>query len=92
MLEEYRDTLIALNPAAASYTYDMLLEDYILGYCFWWTAVITLGVGRLPEFTKPDRNTMKQAWGTGMFRAMTAMRELDCLSRVERLATAIPSV
>lgn len=92
MLKEYHETLIALNPAAALYTYDMLLEDYILSYCFWWTAVIALGVGRLPGFDKPGSSRTKAAWSTGIFRAMTAMRELDCLSRVERLAVAIPGV
>ena len=53
MLKQYHDTLVALNPVAAAYTYDMLLEDYTLSFCFWWTAVISLGVDTLPGFDKP---------------------------------------
>ncbi|SRR6266545_6945288 len=69
ILKQYHDTLIALNPAAAPYTYDMLLEDYTLSYCFWWTAIITLGVGTLPLFDKPEGARMKQLWGKGLFRS-----------------------
>ena len=66
ILKQYHDTLIALNPAAAPYTYDMLLEDYTLSYCFWWTAIITLGVGTLPLFDKPEGARMQQLWGEGL--------------------------
>ncbi len=90
ILKQYHDTLIALNPAAAPYTYDMLLEDYTLSYCFWWTAIITLGVGTLPLFDKPEGARMKQLWGKGLFRSATAMLDLDCLSRIKRLAVDVP--
>lgn len=90
MLAQYHKTLVALNPAAANYTYAMLLEDYTLGYCFWWTAIITLGLGTLPLFDKPEGQRMKHLWGKGLSRAMIAMGELDCLSHIQRLAADLP--
>ena len=90
ILKQYHDKLVELNPAAAAYTYDMLLEDYTLSFCFWWTALITLGVGTLPLFDKPEGMRMKQLWGKGLFRAKIAMRDLDCLALITRLATDVP--
>ncbi len=90
MLKQYHDTLVGLNPVAAAYTYDMLLEDYTLSFCFWWTAVISIGVGTLPSFDKPEGTRMKQLWGKGLSRAISAMRDLDCLSLIKRLAATIP--
>jgi hypothetical protein len=90
MLKQYHDTLVELNPVAAAYTYDMLLEDYALSFCFWWTAVISIGMGTLPSFDKPESARMKQLWGKGLFRALSAMRDLDCLALITRLAAAVP--
>ena len=90
MLKQYHDTLVALNPVAAAYTYDMLLEDYTLSFCFWWTAVISLGVGTLPSFDKPAGARMKRLWGKGLVRALHAMRDLDCLSLIKQLAADVP--
>ena len=75
---------------AAAYTYDVLLEDYALSFCFWWTAVISLGGGTLPSFDKVEGARMKQLWGKGLFRAMSAMRDLDCLALIKQLAADIP--
>jgi len=90
MLRQYHDRLVALQPAAAAYTYDMLIEDYSLAYCFWWTAIITLGVGTVPLFDKPERARMRQRWSAGAARSKTAMRDLDCLSLITALAADVP--
>lgn len=90
ILQQYHEALVALNPAAAAYTYAMLVEDYTLSFCFWWTAIITLGVGTLPLFDKPEGQRMKQLWGQGVQRATTAMRDLDCLAHITRLAADLP--
>jgi hypothetical protein len=90
ILKQYHDRLVQLNPAAAAYTYDMLLEDYTLSFCFWWTAIITIGVGTLSSFDRPESVRMKRLWEKGLFRSKTAMGDLDCLSHVRRLAAAIP--
>lgn len=79
-----------LNPVTAAYTYDMLLEDYALSFCFWWTAIISLGVGTLPSFDKPEGARMKQLWGKGLFRSISAMRDLDCLSLIRQVAGDVP--
>jgi hypothetical protein len=33
---------------------------------------------------------MKQLWGKGLFRALSAMRDLDCLALIKRLAADVP--
>lgn len=68
----------------------MLLEDYTLSYCFWWTAIITLGVGTLPLFEKPEGQRMQQLWEKGIARSLTAMADLDCLGHVQWLAAHVP--
>jgi aminoglycoside phosphotransferase (APT) family kinase protein len=90
MLTEYHAHVVALNPAAAAYTYEMLLDDYTLAFCFWWTALITIGVGTVPAFERPAGASMRQLWTRGLQRAFVAMRDLDCLSRIEELATNVP--
>ena len=51
-LNEYHERLVTLEPRAAAYTYEMLMEDYALSFCFWWTAITTLGVGTVPMFVR----------------------------------------
>lgn len=95
ILREYHARLVTLNPDAASYTYDMLIEDYALSMCFWMTAIVTIGAGTLPMFDRPEGARMKLLWEKGAVRAKAAMRELDCLSRVRPLAKGLrddPSV
>jgi hypothetical protein len=89
ILQQYHDRLVSLNASAASYTYAMLVEDYTLAFCFWWTALISLGVGTLPNFDRPEGSRMKQLWGKGAARAFVAMRDLDCLSLITDLATGL---
>ena len=90
ILREYHDRLLVLNPAAASYTYDMLVEDYTLAFCFWWTAIITLGVGTVSSFDRPESARMRQLWYRAVERAFVAMRDLDCVSRVKDIAASVP--
>lgn len=90
ILRQYHTRLVELNPAAAAYTYDLLVEDYRLSFCFWWTAIITLGVGTLPSFDQPEGARMKQLWGRGLERSKAAMRDLDCLGLIRGIAAGLP--
>jgi hypothetical protein len=82
LLTEYRNTLVQLNPSAQAYSFDMLVEDYSLGYCLWLTTFITAGAATLPSFDQPASARMKRLWETMMTRALTAVTELSCLSRI----------
>jgi Ecdysteroid kinase-like family len=86
ILAQYHDRLTALNPAAAAYPYEVLLDDYKLGYVLWWMALISLGAATLPVFDKPEGARMKRLWGQGLRWMNIAMTDLDCLSLVESLA------
>jgi hypothetical protein len=90
MLRQYHERLTQLNPAADAYTYDMLLEDYRIAFCFWWTAIVTLGVGTVPIFDKPEGARMKALWSVGAERSLTAMHDLDCLGLVKAIARDVP--
>jgi hypothetical protein len=90
ILKVYHDTLIALNPAAQAYTYDNLLVDYILGFCFWWSALITLGTTVLPAFDTPEGVRMKALWGQGLPYMQQAMLDHDCLSIIKQFANQAP--
>jgi aminoglycoside phosphotransferase (APT) family kinase protein len=85
ILREYRDALVALNPAAAAYGYETLVEDYSLGHCFWLTTLISAGAATLPSFRHPEGARMKRLWQKMMTRALTAVTDLSCLSRVESI-------
>ncbi len=89
-LREYHNELVRLNPKAAAYTYEMLLEDYALSFCFWWTAISTLGVGTVPMFDKPEGARMKQLWSAGLERSLTAVEDLGCLAMIEKIAAGLP--
>ena len=75
ILKAYHETLVSQNPAAQAYTYDILLEDYVLGFCFWWTALISLGTSVLPRFDTPEAARMKALWGQGIPYMLQAMVE-----------------
>jgi hypothetical protein len=85
MLRDYRDLLVELNPAARSYSYEMLLEDYALGHCFWLTTLITAGAAILGSFDQPESARMKRLWERMMTRVLTAVTDLSCLARVESM-------
>lgn len=90
MLRQYHARLLELNPDAAAYTYEMLLEDYTLSFCFWWTVIIAVGVATLATFEQPEAARMKELWDRAGGRAKTAMVDLDCLSRIRALAANLP--
>lgn len=90
MLRQYHDRLVELQPAAKTYSYEMLVEDYSLSFCFWWTAIITLGVGTLPIFGQPEGARMKELWAVGAERSKTAMADLGCLDLVKELVVGLP--
>jgi len=85
ILRQYHDRLVAMKPAAASYTYDMLIEDYKLGYILWWMALISLGAATMPIFDQPEGARMKRLWGQGLRWMNIAMTDHDCLHLVEDL-------
>lgn len=84
-LRDYHDQLVRLEPAAAAYTYDHLLEDYALSLCFWWSALVTLGDGVLPSFETPAGVRNKRLWEVGAQRSFAALRDHGCLQRVQEL-------
>ncbi len=87
ILASYHERLLDLHPAAATYTYPMLIEDYTMAYCFWWTCLITLGAGNLPNFDQPAGQRNKQLWGKCMTRAFAGMKDLHCLSLIQDIAS-----
>ena len=89
LLQEYQQRLVGLNPAAAAYTYDMLVEDYALGCCMWLTALIPLCDGMFPSFADPLMARTKQLWYKGMTRAVITVTDLGCMARVEAIAAGI---
>ena len=90
-LREYHDRLVSLQPAAAEYGYDDLLEDYALSLCFWWSALVTLGHGLLPTFDTPAGARGRRLWGAGAERSFAAMRDHGCLQRVQGILARIDS-
>jgi len=88
-LRAYHDRLVQLQPAAAAYSYDDLLDDYALSLCFWWSALVTLGAGLLPSFATPAGARGKLLWDVGLRRSFAAMRDHGCLQRIQRLITDV---
>jgi hypothetical protein len=88
-LKQYHDRLVQLQPAAAAYSYDMLIEDYRIGFLLWWMSLITLGVANLPGFATPEGARNKKLWGTGMFKMKHALVDHDCLDLVKKYTAEI---
>src|SRR3954447_3563969 len=84
-LAEYHASLVALNPAAASYTYDMLLEDYRIGCCIWLMLLISLATGAFPNYHLPEQARAKALWERAFHRIRYAMLELECPALIARL-------
>jgi hypothetical protein len=89
MLRQYHARLVGLNPAAAAYTYETLLEDYLFGFLFWWSNLVSLGVTVLPMFDQPEGQRMKKLWGQGLVWMLIAMTDHDCLSLVRRIQSEV---
>lgn len=84
-LKQYHDRLVELEPRAAEYTYEMLVEDYRAGFILWWMALITLGAATFPIFFQPEGVRMKALWGQGLSYMMQAMHDHNCLELAEKL-------
>ncbi len=89
ILRDYHDRLLAVNPEAARYSYDMLLDDYRLGFILWWMALITIGAATMPIFDKPEGARMKRLWGQGLYYMNVAMTDHDCLRLVKGIVAEI---
>ena len=89
ILEQYHQRLVELNPAAAAYTYEMLLQDYLFGFLFWWSNLVTLGTTVLPMFDQPEGRRMKSLWGQGLVWMLIAMTDHDCLSLVKGIQSEV---
>ena len=85
LLREYRETLIGLNPAAHSYSYDMLVEDYTLACCLWLATLIAVGATLIPSFEQPAAARMKRLWHKMTIRSLTAAADLSCLAAIDSL-------
>ena len=88
-LREYHGQLVALAPQAASYTYEMLVEDYKVGFVIWWMALMTLGATTIPIFDQPEGQRMKALWGQGLEYSWQAMLDHDCLGMVQQFAAEV---
>ena len=70
--------------------FNEMLEDYVLGFCYWWTALISLGMTVLPEFHTPEAARMKALWGQGIPYMLQAMVDHECLSIIQKIADELP--
>ena len=89
-LKQYHQRLTEINPKATAYTYQMLLEDYRLGFVLWWMILITLGTDVLkiletPEGRETPEGKEAKGWGTTMPYMYQAIEDHDCYGMVKRL-------
>ena len=89
-LKQYHQRLTEINPKATAYTYQMLLEDYRLGYVLWWMTLITLGTDVLkiletPEGRETPEGKEAKGWGATMPYMYQAIEDHDCYGMVKRL-------
>ena len=84
-LKQYHQRLVEHSPEAAAYTYEMLVEDYRLGFILWWMALTTLGAATLPSFETPEGERMKALWGQGLQYMWQAMDDHDCYDLVQKM-------
>lgn len=90
LLRQYHETLVGLNPQAATYSVPMLVEDCALTTCLWWTIGVTLGSETLKEFDKPEGARGKRLWEKALGVMNAALIDLDCLSLIKELAVGLP--
>jgi len=86
VLRLYHERLTSLNDAAQAYSLEMLIEDYVVGLCLWWTALVTIGANTLPDFDDPESTRMKRLWEVSIPRTLIALDDHDCLAVIEKLA------
>ena len=88
-LQEYHTRLVQLQPAAAAYTYETLVEDYKIGFILWWQALMTLAMANLPGFSTPEGQRNRRLWETAMYKMKHAMIEHDILDMVKKYSAEI---
>lgn len=88
VLRLYHERLASLNPAAGGYSLDTLIEDYALGLCLWWAALVTVGANTLTDFDKPDSTRMKRLWEMCIPRTFIALDDHDCVALIEATAAS----
>jgi hypothetical protein len=86
VLQRYHERLTSLSDAAHAYSLEMLIEDYVVGLCLWWTALVTIGANTLPDFDDPESARMKRLWEVSIPRTLIALEDHDCLAVIEKLA------
>ena len=90
MLRRYHARLIEVAPVAAAYTFEMLLEDYRLGYLLYWM----MNVAMYPQIlqgtdTAPDGERMRRLYEEAMRCMQIALEDHNCLDLVQRLSANI---
>jgi hypothetical protein len=90
MLRQYHARLVELEPAAAAYTYEMLVEDYALSCCVYWLAVL----GAVPTIAggldeSGDQRT-RDLFHIAGIRSKAALRELNCAALIEQICAGLP--
>ena len=88
-LKQYHDRLVELEPAAASYAYETLVEDYKIGYIFWWQALMTLAMANLPGFSTPEGQRNRRLWETAKEKMKTAIIDHNILDLAEQYSAEI---
>ena len=90
MLRRYHARLIEVAPAAATYTIEMLLEDYRLGYLLYWMMNVAMFPQILPGTdTAPDGERMRRLYEQAMRSMQIALEDHNCLDLAQRLAADI---
>ena len=86
VLQLYHERLVSTNPIAGAYSLGMLIDDYVLGLCLWWAALVTIGANTLPDFERPESARMKRLWEVSIPRTLVALDDHDCLAVIESIA------
>ncbi|MBW2243926.1 MAG: phosphotransferase [Deltaproteobacteria bacterium] len=86
VLRLYHERLVSLNPTANAYSLDVLIEDYVLGLCLWWPALVTIGANTLPSFDDSESERMKRLWEVAIPRGLIALADHNSLSIIEAIA------
>ena len=90
LLKGYHDHLVQVNPAAGAYSYDMLIEDYQLGYLLYWMAIISALATSVPGLDEStDRERMTLLYAQVIRYMFVAMEEHDSLGMARRIVAEV---
>jgi hypothetical protein len=90
ILREYHERLVELEPAAAAYTYEMLLEDSALSSCLWWNVFMAAIPLYIETFGQPESAGIEAIVHVAIPRMKEALLDLDCLSRIQAICAVLP--